>query len=484
MFKEYTSRLSAALLTGLFITGITACSKDFLETKSEQSAEIKNAIKDLPTLRAAVTGVYSLLQSETYYGRTYSLLPDLMSDNEFISVVNSNRYRNQDQYITTANDAAAADTWNQLYAVVANCNLIIQKGPGITLNQVTSDTTEARQLVAEAHSLRAMAFFDLCRFYAQPYNFTANASHWGVPIVTTTDPDNPQSPARNTVQQSYAQIISDLSKASEGFGSKSTGAHAGRFNLHAARALLSRVMLYKGDWKGADSVASLVIRDGKYKLLERDKLVNDFKLANNGETILEVVNNATDNRGTASLAYFYDQLVGYGDAIASKELYDRYDSADVRKSFMRIGKRTGSGGENPAVLIMKYKDPQTENIKLIRLSEIFLIRAEALARLGNTTAAQADVTRIANRADTLVKAITATGDALISAILLEKRKELAFEGHRLFDLTRNKLSFTKYLGGDEKKDITYPADKTIQPIPQRELDANTAIRDQQNKGYF
>ncbi|WP_143310845.1 RagB/SusD family nutrient uptake outer membrane protein [Chitinophaga vietnamensis] len=483
MVKQYKHHI-ITLVAGFLLSATAACNKDFLELKPEQSTDVKDAVKDLPTMRAAINGVYSQMQSETYYGRTFSLLPDLMADNEYISVINSNRYRNNDQYVVTSNDGNAADTWNQLYNIVANANLMISKGPKIFLPSTAADTTEATSLLAEAYAVRALAFFDLARFYARPYTYTADASSLGIPLVTTTNVDSVQSPVRATIKQTYDQIIGDLSRACDLFvSSKSKFFNSGRINLQSARGLLARAYLYKEDWVRADSVATLVINSKNYTLLANDKLVSDFKNTGNSETMFEVINTATDNRGTNALSYFYSQS-GYGDALATDDVYKLYAATDARLGFLTRGRRAG-GGENPANIITKYKDVNTflEAIKVMRFAEIYLIRAEALARQGKEPAALVDLNVIVKRADPAATPVVAAGAQLLQAIQLERRKELAFEGHRLFDLTRSKQSFTKYLTGGKTIAVAASNPKVVLPIPQRELDANPNIRGQQNEGY-
>lgn len=464
---------------------LTACSKDFLDQDPEAPTETRNTIKDLAGLRAAISGVYSLMQNENYYGRTMPLLPDLRADNEYISVLNSNRYRNHDQYIVTSNDQYLTDAWNQLYSVVANANMVIQKGPGVFLPPSATDSTEAAQIVAEAYAVRALVFFDLVRLYAQAYNYTPDASHMGIPLTVFTDINVVQSPSRSTVKQTYDQIISDLKTAVSKFeASKSTAFSSGRINVYAATALLSRVLLYKGDWEGAATAATRVISTNKYNLLPGDKLVSDFSNTGNSETIFEVINTAVDNRGTDALSYMFSQS-GYGDVLASDNIFSIYQAKDVRLGFIKRDKRSGNGGESPANIITKYKDVTTftESIKVIRLAELYLVRAEAMARLGNNAAAQEDLHTVAKRADASAAPVTATGAALLTAIGLERRKELAFEGHRLFDLARTGVPFVKYLANNKTITVALPGPKIILPIPQRELDANPNIRHQQNEGY-
>ncbi|MFY0256199.1 RagB/SusD family nutrient uptake outer membrane protein [Chitinophaga sp. 30R24] len=475
---KYSVMMLLAVLLG-------ACGKGFLKQQPDQSTETNRAIRDLPGLRAAINGVYSLMQSESYYGRTMSLLPDLESDNSFISVINSNRYRNQDQYIVTANDTYTADTWNQLFRVVANANMVIMKGPYVSLLPSLTDSLEAVRIVAEAYAVRALAFFDLARLYAQPYNYTVTATHMGIPIVTVTDINAVQSPSRSNMKDTYTQITRDLTMAIERFqASRNTVFSSGHFNLYATKALLARVLLYKEDWAGAAAFADDVIRSNVYALLPNDKLVSNFKITGNGETVFEVINTTVDNRNTDALSYMFSQD-GYGDILATDNLYNIYAPGDVRQNFLKKGKRSGNGGEDPANIITKYSDVTTftESIKVMRLSELYLIRAEALAHLNREEEARADVNTIAMRSDSSALPVTASGQALLDAILLERCKELAFEGHRLFDLTRTKRSFTKYLASEKNISVVYPSTKVILPIPQRELDANPNIRNQQNEGY-
>ncbi|SKA43098.1 SusD family protein [Chitinophaga eiseniae] len=480
MLQRY-KHIAWVLVTAL----VTGCSKDFLHQDPAAATETRHAIKDLAGLRAAINGVYSLMQNENYYGRTMLLLPDLRGDNEYISVLNSNRYRNLDQYIVTANDTYITDTWNQLYAVVANANMVIQKGPAVALAPSVADSTEAMQIVAEAYAVRGLVFFDIARLYAQAYNYTPDASHMGIPLAIFTDIEEVQSPSRSSVKDTYAQIIRDLRQSIRLFSdSRSTAFSSGRINAYSVKALLARVLLYKGDWEGAEITAGQVISSGKYELLPTDKAVSDFNQAGNSETIFEVINTSVDNRSTDALSAMFNQTA-YGDVLATDDLRNVYNEKDVRLGFIKRDKRAGNGGENPANIITKYKDVTTfaESIKVMRLAELYLIRAEALGRLGREGDARQALNSIVLRANPGTAPVTASGKALLDAIALERRKELAFEGHRLFDLARTGTPFVKFLASDRTISVALPGPKIILPIPQRELDANPNIRHQQNEGY-
>lgn len=482
--KIFLSIFSVSLL--VLIT--SSCKKSFLDLKSEQSTDASVAFTNLESMRAAINGVYDLMQDDTYYGRTTTLLPDLMADNDYVSTQNAGRYLDYDRYTATKNSGYAEDAWNRIYRIITNCNFIIEKGGALQLP--TSDQAEQSTIVGEAYTIRALAHFDLCRLYAQPYNFTPDASHAGIPIVThsSSSIEDLIKPSRNSVKEVYDTVITDLQKAISMLPKKIPGkssSYKGMVTLNAAKAILSRVYLYKQDWVNAEKLASEVIVDNQYQLLPNATFVSNFLTLDNSETIFEIQYSEIDNQGTNSLAYIYNQK-GYGDILATMDLYNQYSATDVRRSFMQIGNRNAKGGEKNVPLVLKYNNEAnvySGHIKVIRLAEVYLNRAEANAHIpGNEALAIADLEKIAKRSDpSVVIDPTLTGQDLIDRILLERRKELAFEGHRLYDLTRNKMDFTKYQSGTTTITVDYPAQKTILPIPQAETDVNKNIS--QNEGY-
>lgn len=467
-----------------------SCKKDFLEINPEQQTDVNMVVVDLPSTRAAVMGTYSLLQSAAYYGRSLVVLPEVMSDNLYISRRNSNRYTSYDQYITTVNDGTASGSWNTLYKTIVNANIIISKGEQLVVPETESG--EMKHLIGEAYTLRALAHFDLLRLYAAPYNASADASHIGIPVVikSGTSKEDVISPKRNTVKEGYTQLVSDLQKAITllpaaapiGF----SASNRGHIAHYAAKALLSRVYLYMGDWVNAEALATEVINSNKYTLLSNANYVTgstNFRTQNNSEAIFEVQYTLTDNLAQDALSSFLLQGASYGDGLATDDLYNLYKSTDVRRGFMTKSKRSGSGGEDPAFVITKYNNISTyeEGVKVIRLSEVYLIRAEARAKQGKDGLAAADLDVVAKRADTTKPTTTETGTALQNLILVENRKEFAFEGHRLFDLTRNKAGFVKYRTGGITIPVANTSLKTVLPIPLAEMNANPNM--EQNQGY-
>lgn len=455
---------------------LSGCSKDFLDLKNPQAVSLFETIDDYASLSAAANGAYVPFKSTNYYNRTFTLIPDLLGDNVFVSRANGGRYLDQDNFAISSGDGYISGAWSSMYQVIVNATLTIQGGAKLELTQ------QVYQQLGEMFAIRALAYFDLVRFFSQPYSFTVDASHPGVPIITEVRPEI-ISPPRATVYEVYQQIIADLEQA---VALMNVPINQGKFTPTAARALLAKVYLYMEDWENAEKYASEAIA-GPFSLLSRTAYVGSWNNTFSSESLFEVVNLSTDNSGVNSLGYFYEQA-GYGEGLATEDLYNQYKPNDIRRSLIQVGERKSSNVvfESPAYFVKKYPRLTYDNIKVLRLSEVYLIRAEARAELGKTDAsktalAQADLNTIAQRADPNEPAVTVTGDDLVERILLERRKELAFEGNRFFDLTRRKKD-VKHIQSQGVKIITYPNNKLIMPIPLREMNYNKNMK--QNPGWI
>src|SRR4029079_8458335 len=168
-------------------------------------------------------------------------------------------------------------------------------------------------------------------------------------------------------------------------------------------------------------------------------------------------------------------------------LYNLYSPTDVRRSLIL----TSSPTRGNVKVVNKYPNssqPDKDEVKVIRMSEVYLIAAEAAYQKGNEPLARTYLNAVATRRDPSFIGYTSTGQALLNDILLERRKELAFEGHRYWDLVRNNLDVTRVdLANNYPGNVPLVLETTnfhrILPIPQGELDANPNIREQQNPGY-
>ncbi|GGF37884.1 RagB/SusD family nutrient uptake outer membrane protein [Echinicola rosea] len=462
------------IIGALTVGSMSSCSESFLEIDPEQSVSTDKVVTDVNTLHTALNGVYSKLQDDGYYGRSVYVIPELMADNLYLSLRNTGRYLDYHNFIVREQDSYAEDLWNTSYEVVINATRAIQGGEAL---EVAGDQqTTTNQLIGEAYALRALGHFDLTRFFAQPYNFTNDASHLGVPVIASIG-DDPISPARNTVKEDFDLIIADLNQAISLMSSESAN---GTFSVNAAKALLSRVYLYTGQYDLAAQNATEVIESGDYELLSADNYSTVWAPDYNSEIIFEIVNTLADNAGTNGLGHFFAEE-GYADALATEELFALYADSDARKT--AIVRKPKNGAEDDALFVMKFPQGalQDDNVKVLRLAELYLIRAEAYAKTNQPSLALEDLNTIRQTRDPEAAPVAASGDELLESILEERRKELAFEGHRLFDLNRNKMDVT-IDQGEEVIEASYPNDRFILPIPLAELNANPNIAPQ-NDGY-
>src|SRR5699024_8014296 len=240
---------------------ISSCGESFLDLQSKEATDAREAIVDLESMKYAVYGLYDLHQNSRYYNRTFYLLPELMSDNIYLSR-RRRFYAPFERYEVKDNNSYVEGTWNQVYRVITNSNFIIQKGSSLKVPD--SDEAEKRAMVGEAYAVRALAHFDLCRMYAQPYNFTEDASHLGIPLIleSSLDVDELTFPGRNTVKEVYEAVVDDLKKAINKLSESVPGESSsfkGRITVNAAKALLSRVYLYMGEWEKSRDMATDVI---------------------------------------------------------------------------------------------------------------------------------------------------------------------------------------------------------------------------------
>ncbi len=448
----------------------SSCDEEFLELQPSGASDLNSAIQNIDGYRSAMNGVYSGLQSSNYYGRYFILVPDVMAD-DVKQNAQANRAREYSDYVGFSEHFIASGIFNTLYNVINRANTVINAETEVP----AAVQGQKDQFRGEALAVRGLAHFDLVRIYGQHYGFTNDNSHLGVPIVTEFDQD--AKPARSTVAQVYAQVISDLEQGVSLMNEVQSS--AGRMSKEAAQALLARVHLYMGDWAKAEQLASSVINSGKYSLVATDQYVSGWSSQSTSESILSVFFRNDDDNGSDALGRMYI-VEGYGDYLPSQDVIGLIPEGDVRLGVFKEDENLS--GALGSVRMDKFPDPATQNsTPIVRLSEMYLIRAEARAMQNNDTGAQEDVTLIRQRGLPTADAVTATGEALLDEIATERRIELMFEGHRLWDLMRKKQGVSRTDCTNLICEIPYPNDRFILPIPQREIDANENMV--QNSSY-
>jgi hypothetical protein len=465
---------------------ISSCSKDFLDEKPPQSLPITEAIKNETDMADAVNGMYSTLRSSSFYGRDIPVLGDELADNAYISNSNSGRYTAAMNYTYIATNAEASNIWTQGYYSILQANRIIFAGATVPV------TGNSNQLRGEAYAVRALVYLQLVNFFAPSAAIASNLTAPGVPLVTQpTFVTGPQTkPARASVGDIYNKIISDLDSAFTLMPASGVTVHASNSNYiakYAAKAIQARAFLYKGDYTNAITAAKTVVDNGGYTLATSANYVNYWAGATatttKQETIFELALNNATNNGTNGLDYIYAQG-GYGDLLAYEALYNLYSTTDVRRNLIL----TSSPTRGNVYVVNKYSNLSNANekddVKVIRYSEVLLTLAEAYARTGDNTNALLYANQVAQRRDPSFVGFTSVGTGLANDIVIERRKELAFEGLRYFDLTRLNLPVERPNQTNTAPRVATLATtspKRVLPIPQSEIDVNPNIV--QNPGY-
>lgn len=437
------------LMPALLIAIVAGCDGP-LNVKSKDTIPTETAITDSTSARAAIAGMYHGLQSLSSYGSDIPEVGDLSSDNAEFSGTSTSFGEIDDNQISVFN-TSVLNIWAQSYDNINRANTILDKVGALT----NLDEGTRGQLSAEAYLVRALMYHDLVKFFGD------------VPIVLhpTTDPNAGSTITRAPVAQVYDQILKDLDSASTRMvdSSSTTTASAG-----AVRALRARVLFYKGDYIDAEAEAHAVEDDFGYDLAPN---YSDLYTASGNATpedIFKIIATVQAvQQSFLSYDYFAKALGGTYLLRPTTNLLHAYEAQDLRGQWnisFAGSRRYGS----------KYRSiTGTENFPVLRLGEIILIRAEALARTGHLPEAVAEMHKTQTRANaTLFVLGSHTAQDVIDAIVAERRLELALEGDRWHDL--NRLGITPEVMGID-------ATQELYPIPQSERDVTPGLT--QNPGY-
>ncbi|MBD3628497.1 RagB/SusD family nutrient uptake outer membrane protein [Cyclobacterium sp.] len=467
--------LTKILFMGLL--GLSLASCEDLQIDPQQSLSTELAFADRQAVEGSLLGVYSLSQEFEVFGSLPHVISDFQADNvDFIGSFPT--LQDIRLYATQSDNTTIRDLWRRHYRAILAANAVIEFTPDSPDESLTAE--ERDQFVAEAKFMRALLMFQMVNLFAQPIQ--QGESSPGIPIVSDAFTGEIIGYPRSTVGEVHAFILEDLTTAvpdlPASYGSASFT--RGRATQGAANALLSRVHLYRGEWQQAADRAQLVLDDETLYGLATNYA---FWGENNQEYVFSIQNSEIDNgrTGSGGWASYYNPAEdgARGDAPFSEYLLDAYDADDRRLT--EISKE----GDNERIYTTKFPDAinNSDNSPIIRTTEVVLNRAEALAQLEGVNAESLDlINQLRERAGL---AEVAAGDFsgtedFVDFILEERRKELAFEGHRRMDLLR----YGRALRPEEDDHFAASQagqDKTILPIPQRELDINPELV--QNDGY-
>ena len=420
---------------------------DFLDQEPVDSISGESAITDLQSAQAAVDGLYNRLNG-FYSG--YVLLRQLgsMSDEQNGSDPGQFSFNTVDPI-----SPAARIAWDGNWSVIFNTNNIINKIPEVSGLSVE----QKNKFIGEAKFVKSLQYLLLVQFFGD------------VPWQDDTDIRILRGLPRTPVAEIYSNMTRDLTEAEQWLPDsyETAGGSRARIISGAATALLARIHLYQDNWEEAEKKATEIIENLLFSL--SPEYQNAFE-ENSEESILEYVF-IEDTGNTIAGVFLPSSLGGFNEVIPTTKIIDAFESVDPRKDVI-------ISSENGDYYVSKYKKLGTnQEVKILRLAEMYLIRAEARAWQGNISGAAEDLNVIRNRAG--LGNTTATDKAsLLSAIEQERFLELSFEGHRWIDLVRT--------GRVEQvmsafNPSTWQSRAKLLPIPQSELETNPNLT--QNPGY-
>ncbi|KAA9354579.1 RagB/SusD family nutrient uptake outer membrane protein [Larkinella humicola] len=470
-----------------FSLALTSCKDEFLALSPISQASTATFYRTGSDLLNALNGAYGSLQSGGQYGQFY-VVSEIPSDDT--RPVLSGSVTDQDEfdkfYQRTTNPFLAS-RWSDGYRGIYRCNAIIDRSGGVTMNE-----DQKKRVVGEAKFLRALMYFNLVRVFGD------------VPLIVKEiiDPQEGYEYGRSPVADVYAQIIKDLTDAEGALGVSYTGADVGRATRGAAKALLGKVYLTQKKYVEAAAKLKEVIDAGTYDLLPSYASVFLASGKNHKESIFDVQYKkgsigegsgfanayAPENSGNAVI-----QFGGGGNNQPTADLIAAYEPGDLRKDVsLATSYVNASGVKVDYNFVRKYRDAPVingdseDNWPVLRYADVLLMYAEALNETGKTAEALPFLNRIRTRAGLAAKTAADAGTpaAMRLAIEQERRIELAFEGHRWFDLVRTGRALdvlkAKATAIGIKTNLT--ESNLVFAIPQSQIDINPS-KVKQNAGY-
>lgn len=371
-----------------------------------------------------------------------------------------NQYRELGTKQITSANASALSLWGSIYNTVYIANFILERLPDVP----GVPASQRDQVLATAHFLRGYAYF------------VALYSFGGVPLVTETAIDANRNIPRASESDLLAFILDDYNAAIGKLPAQP--ANAGFAGTYALDAAFAKYYLYLGNWAKAEQHASSIIGSNQYSLESNFATLVDEDFTD--EAIFEMGYTLADDPGTSATG-LNNIFVGRREMIPSNEVVVALASIESGERFSSIRfKADLLKGNDNGWSVAKYgtADEDNNNVVVFRLGEIYLIRAEARAQQGKVTEARADIDLLRGRAKApLLPAVNQS--QMLQIIETERRYELAFEGHRWYDLVRTGRAKAVMSSFSTNWKDTYE----VWPIPQREIQNNPSLVGNQNPGY-
>lgn len=499
-------KIYKTLFISLILLYLVGCTEDdvaFFPIDQVTTAEMMASPEMLAT---AAHGNYAYFRNwRTQYGydRNRYDCKEYTSDDLIMMRWSGNHFSYTLTYQPTPISERARDLWQYTYQAIYAINVVIEAIDNMTPEEIQKSPVDLIQIRGEHYWMRAMFHFDLATVFARPYSHDSPDTNLGVILLDNTK--NMEGLPRSSVRETYEFIEKDLLKAAEEM-------HVSRPVIFASKevayATLARLYLYMEQNAKAIEYADKVINSGRYKLVESDAFPTSNQLIPeaNPEVIFAVKVRSEENKGRNAVGTMMHNDGGWGEIMASTSYLDVLNKSknDLRWSFIdpdftldengnkipdptnpyygyKMNDRMGAISYFQTKMTYENGEAMLHSIKYFRLAEMYLIKAEAHAKLGQNQQALDNVNIIRTRAgltgDELFRLDNMRGyETILDIVLDEKRLEFAFEAHRTHDVFRNKRtmdrSYMSWQGWSGPSYIPYTSNRIIHSIPQDEMTKN------------
>ncbi|MDY3350782.1 RagB/SusD family nutrient uptake outer membrane protein [Riemerella anatipestifer] len=482
-FLIYTS------LLGVFLTA-ESCRDSYLETVPTSDISAESITQTADNMMLSINGMhrsmYTSQGNQSQSGQSgIMIMTDALGDDLVFPSVGNGWYVSAVRWLSIQdeNSADVAYPWRFYYKLIRNANVLINGGD----NASGSETTRNNAL-GQAYAFRAFCHFQLVQLYAKRYDGTPNPN--GIPLRLEPN-DDPL--ARSSVEEVYKQINADLDKSIELLNGISR-VHKSHFNVEVVRGIKARVALVLGNYKEAAEQAKLA-RQG-FTLMSNSTYKAGFNSLDNsewiwGSSIKEDQTAYFANFGAYMSRNFSSTNIRQNPKAMNKLLYSKFPSTDVRTQVVDpTGKHLSlslpSNFAKYPYTSQKFLAVGTGDSRMdvpyMRAAEMYLIEAEALARLGKEPESKVVFTEFSKNRNPAYVATTATGEAYINEILDSRRIELWGEGFRFLDLKRLNQPLNR-TGSNHNSvvvnnvfEVSAGDSRWTFLIPRRELNANPLIK--------
>ncbi len=478
----------------VLLIGLTAC-EGFLDTVPTSSVVDKNAMVTLADAGVACNGLYTPLKYYTLYGTYIPYMGDLRADNIYPRMSDGTGAVIYTWQYESSQNSYFGTFWENYYNVIMRCNTFIENIDACEATS-TSDIAKKNDYTGQAYAVRALCYFDLARLYGQTYTYDNGASLGAVLITETVGPKEARLP-RSTVAETYDLVLSDLAIAKERL---SRNTNLGHFNYWAARLLEARVYLYMGKWSEALTAATEVINNSPYRMVSGDGYADYWGREGDPESVLELLVSVLGDIDPDGGFYTIYHNMWFDDPNSGASLIPTLKwrrlftltPNDVRGQMIQYDDLETGAKKSGEYWLRKFignKDQgytfRRNNPRVLRITEAYLIAAEAALASGNTADASRYLNAVRKRADATAADVTATKDL----IQIERQKEFIGEGHRFFDVMRTGGQFEsdpndphEFRAGSAYTHTLKPGDvKAVLPISSDERVSYPEL--QQNPGY-